>query len=114
MGLSDIPFLQQNYLDRVLSTLGDRDLLIMLNYILYSTCFLQDPDSLGTGIYYRHTCQRTSNLGYVTLQIYRLEGRQSQFPEYRNIILVTEGTDHQDPGTEFHVDAGMGPDLYCG
>ena len=114
MGLSDIPFLQQNYLNRVLSALGDRDLLIVLNNILYFTCFLQDLDSPGASIYYRHTCQRTSNLGYVTIQIYRLKGRQSQFPEHRNIILVTEGTDHQDPGTEFHVDAGMGPDLYCG
>ena len=114
MGLSDIPFLQQNYLDRVLPPLGYRDLLIALNYILYSTRFLQDLDSLGSGIHNRHAGQWPSDLGYVTLQIYRLKRGQSQFPEHRNIILVTEGADHQDPGTEIHVDARMGPDLYSG
>ena len=112
MGLSDIPLFQQNYFDWVFSALGDWNLLISLNHILYSICFLQNLNSLSTGIYDGHSGQWPSNLSYVAIKIYCLKGRQSQFSEHRNIILVTEGTDHQDPGTKFHVDAGMSPDLY--
>ncbi len=107
MCLTDIPFLEQNDLNGVLTSLRNRDLLFTLGEISNQPCLLEQNNRFSPSLCHWHPTEWTSNRGHPSLKVDGLEGFHAEFPEHCDVILISERTCHQHTRTKFRFDRRM-------
>ncbi len=65
--LPHIPFFQENYLNRVLTALADRNFLFSLDDIAHFAIRFENLQRLFTGLAHRHPYKWTCNFGHTTI-----------------------------------------------
>ncbi len=78
--------------------------MVSFNGLHQSARRLKKFDGFGSCIQHRHALQRSCHLGHGAVKVNRLEGREAEFSEHRDVVLVAKGTHHEHTGAEIGFD----------
>ena len=102
--LPDVPLLEQDNFNGIFASLRNGDFLFPFNDLNQSALLLEHQGGLFPGLKHAESLQRSSDFGHVSVKVNGLKRGESKFPENRNVVLVTERTNHQNSRTKlgFH------------
>ena len=114
VGLSYVPFLQQNDLHWVFSTLGNGNVLVPFHGLDQPAGLVEEVNCPSTSVENGHAVQRSCDIGHGAIEVNGLERGESQFTEHGHVVLITERTDHQDARSEIGFHGWMLPNFDTG